>query len=199
MAINPDLWSGYAVLLFRLIRFAHARAAAVRAKRGVMSLYVVTCTQGRAYRLHGYTCTLYFGNVASVQNHAGADWGTNDTACRHSLKPSFVAVLSHKVARIAPRGLVRVAIKHETSGINAHIPHQQHRIPWAGQFALSRIQLVPAHGLALRASRAVCHVKLRAIRDGAMSSGRATTLQPARFQAFLGRLQTSVQAPDVLG
>src|SRR3990167_2881083 len=35
MAIYPDPWSGYAVLLFRLVRFAQARAAALRAKRGV--------------------------------------------------------------------------------------------------------------------------------------------------------------------
>ena len=51
---------------------------------------LLTCTHGRTFRLHGYTCILCFGTVASVQNHAGADWGTSDTACRHSLKPSLL-------------------------------------------------------------------------------------------------------------
>lgn len=51
---------------------------------------LLTCTHGRTFRLHGYTCILCFGTVASVQNHAGADWGTSDAACRHSLKPSLL-------------------------------------------------------------------------------------------------------------
>lgn len=50
----------------------------------------LTCTHGRTYRLHGYTCILCVGAMAGVQNHAGADWGTSDTACRHSLKPSLL-------------------------------------------------------------------------------------------------------------
>lgn len=51
---------------------------------------LLTCTHGRMFRLHGYTCILCVGTAAGVQNHAGADWGTSDTACRHSLKPSLL-------------------------------------------------------------------------------------------------------------
>ena len=56
-----------------------------------LRVYVLlTCTHGLTFRLHGYTCILCVGTAAGVQNHAGADWETSDTACRHSLKPSLL-------------------------------------------------------------------------------------------------------------
>lgn len=50
----------------------------------------LTCTHGLSFGLHGCTCILCFGTAASVQNHAGADWGTSDAGCRHSLRSSLL-------------------------------------------------------------------------------------------------------------